>query len=329
MNDILHKLFEYTTLSQEESKEILLKITDNQYDALQVTSFLTVFMMRPITVEELTGFRQALLERCKRIHFEFDTIDVCGTGGDGKDTFNISTLAGFIVAGTGIKVTKHSNIGVSSISGSSNVMKQLGYTFTHDKSILQNQLEKAGICFLHAPLFHPAMASVIEIRKRLALRTFFNMLGPLVNPSFPKYQLTGVFDPELARKYHYIFQKTPTKYRIVHSLDGYDEISLTDEVKIISKSHDQILSPEDLGFQKLNANELKGGKTMEESAKIFLSILEGNGTEAQNQVVLSNAAEAILCVKTNYNRKDAIQMAKESLFSGKAKEVLNRLIQLS
>src|SRR5436190_2750537 len=259
MKEALNHLFEHKPLGKQEAKRVLLSIAKGESNNSQIAAFLTVYLMRSITVEELEGFREALLELCLRLDFSaYDTIDLCGTGGDAKNTFNISTLASFVVAGAGIKVAKHGNYGVSSVSGSSNVMEFLGYKFTNDKSVLEKQLAEFGICFMHAPLFHPAMKTVAPIRKELGVKTFFNMLGPLVNPSFPKYQSTGVFSLELARLYSYLLQQTNSNFIVIHSLDGYDEISLTGNFKMISKQREQILSPEEIGFEKLQQEDLSG-----------------------------------------------------------------------
>lgn len=329
MKTILNRLIQHETLPKEEAKNILVNISNGSYNPSQIASFLTVFMMRSITIEELAGFREALLELCIPIDLKnYETIDLCGTGGDGKDTFNISTLASFVAAGAGIHVAKHGNYGVSSISGSSNVMESLGIKFSNDSGFLKKCMDEAGICILHAPLFHPAMKNVAPIRKELAVKTFFNMLGPMVNPSFPRHQLVGVFSLELARMYAYLYQHTETNFIILHSLDGYDEISLTGNTKLISKNLEQIIKPEDFNVSKLNPFEIQGGTTIEKSAGIFLNILKGNGTDAQNNVVCANAGMAIATVK-NCSISDGFEFAKESLFSGKALEKLNKLQQLS
>lgn len=329
MKTILNRLIQHDTLSKEEAKTVLKNISNGLYNPSQIASFLTVYMMRNITIEELAGFREALLELCIAIDLtDYNTIDLCGTGGDGKDTFNISTLASFVAAGAGIQVAKHGNYGVSSISGSSNVMETLGIKFSNEETFLKQSIEEAGICILHAPLFHPAMKNVAPIRKELAVKTFFNMLGPMVNPSFPKHQLVGVFSLELARMYAYLYQNTETNFTILHSLEGYDEISLTGNTKIISKNYEQILKPEDFNVNKLNENEILGGVTVEKSAEIFLNILKGNATQAQKNVVCANAGMAIATVK-NCSISDGFELAKESLLSGKALEKLNKLQQLS
>ena len=323
MKEILNNLYEYKTLSKETAKEVLVNIASAKYNPSQVASFMSVYLMRPITVEELSGFREAMLELCLKTEFNTnETIDIVGTGGDGKDTFNISTLSCFVVAGTGIKVTKHGNYGVSSVSGSSNVLEAIGYKFTNEKNILQKQLEEAGLCFMHAPLFHPAMKNVAPIRKELGVRTFFNMLGPIVNPSFPKYQLLGVYNLEMARLYNYLLQNTNNDYVIMHSFDGYDEISLTGNYKIISREKEQIIEPE----KKLKQSDLFGGKSVEESAKIFMSVLKGEGVQAQNEVIIANACMAIHCVKKK-SLEDCTAEARESLESKKALNAYKKLIE--
>lgn len=327
MKQILNNLFEHKTLSQVEAKEVLFNIAAEKYNASQISAFMSVYLMRSITVEELSGFRDAMLDLCLKTEFDSnESIDIVGTGGDGKDTFNISTLACFVVAGAGIKVTKHGNYGVSSISGSSNVLEAIGYKFTNDKSILEKQLDKSGICFLHAPLFHPAMKSVAPIRKELGVRTFFNMLGPVVNPCFPKYQLLGVYNLEMARLYNYLLQNTNTEYAIVHSLDGYDEVSLTSDYKLITKNKEQIISPSEIGFNKLKQEELSGGASVESAAKLFLSVLNGEGTVAQNNAVVVNAAVAIQCVSPQKSFSDCLEEANESLKSKNAFSAYKSLI---
>ena len=286
MKEILNLLYEYKTLSRTQAKEVLVNIATEKYNHSQVAAFLSIYLMRFITVEELSGFREAMLELCLKTEFNTnETIDIVGTGGDGKDTFNISTLACFVTAGAGVKVTKHGNYGVSSVSGSSNVLEAIGYKFTNDKTILQKQLDEAGICFLHAPLFHPAMKSVGPIRKELGIKTFFNMLGPIVNPCFPKYQLLGVYNLEMARLYNYLLQDTNIQYTIVHSFDGYDEISLTSDFKMITQSREEVIQPSVLKVKQIKQEELHGGATIEAAAKLFMKILNGEGTEAQNNAV--------------------------------------------
>lgn len=330
MKDILNSLFEHKALDRETSRRILKNLTSGQYNSSQVAAFLTVYLMRSITVEELEGFRDAMLELCIKVDFsDYDVIDLCGTGGDGKNTFNISTLASFIVAGAGQNVAKHGNNGVSSICGSSNLMAQFGYSFTNDADQLRRELDAAGICFLHAPLFHPAMKNVAPIRQELGVKTFFNMLGPMVNPSFPPNQLVGVFNLELARLYGYLYQKSGKDFVILHSLDGYDEISLTGPFKMISGNKEEIMTPESLGFKTHDPEVLRGGDTVEDSAKIFTNILKGEGTAPQNEVVIANAGFAIFCGNRSNTLEDSIEIAKESLKSGKAHRSFKALIDTS
>jgi anthranilate phosphoribosyltransferase len=329
MKNLLNRLINHETLTSEEAKQVLVNISNGMYNQSQMVCFLSVFMMRNITIEELRGFRDALLELCIPINLtDFNAIDIVGTGGDGKNTFNISTLSSFITAGAGVHVSKHGNYGVSSTSGSSNVMEHLGVKFSNNEDFLKTCMDKAGICILHAPLFHPAMKNVATIRKELGVKTFFNMLGPMVNPSFPKNQLLGVFNLELLRLYSFLYQSTDTNYNIVYALDGYDEISLTGKAKIVSNHSEVLFSPEDLELTKVTQEAIFGGNTIKDAAKIFTDIINGQGTEAQNNVVCTNAGLAIATVK-QVTHKDGFEMAKESLFSGKAKASLETLIQLS
>src|SRR6187431_3039747 len=329
MKKILQYLFEHKTLSREQAKEVLVNIGKGLYNEHEITAFMTVYLMRSITIDELQGFRDALLELCVPVDLtEYNTIDIVGTGGDGKNTFNISTLACFVVAGTGQKVAKHGNYGATSISGSSNVMEQLGYKFKNDQQQLRKEIEEANICFMHAPLFHPALKTVAPIRKNLGLRTFFNMLGPMVNPSHPKYQLVGVFSLEMARIYNYLLQQTEKSFTIIHSLDGYDEISLTNDTKVITNEGEKIMTPEQLGKRMVNPQDISGGNTVEDAAKIFLKILNGEGSWAQNAVVLANAAMGLHCTGNYQTYDDAFNAAIESLESGKAKKSLDKLISL-
>jgi anthranilate phosphoribosyltransferase len=329
MKQILGKLFEHKKLSKEEAREILINISAGQYNEAQIAAFITVYLMRPIAVEELQGFREALLELCIPVDLEgVEAIDVCGTGGDGKNTFNISTLSSLVIAGAGYKVAKHGNVGVSSASGSSDVLQHLGYIFTNDVDKLKRQLDKTNFCYFHAPLFHPALKTVGPIRKQLSVKTFFNMLGPMVNPAQPKYQMTGVFNLELARLYQYIFQQIPNKqFAIVHALDGYDEVSLTGDFKLKMNQKEVTLSPQSIGKQQLTPESLFGGDTVEEAAIIFMSILRGDGTQAQNDAVAVNAGVAIYCIKPETSLENCIFEAEEALKSGKALSVLNKIVK--
>lgn len=328
MKKILAHLLEYKSFSKEEAYSILTNIALGKYDAHQIAAFMTIYGMRSIRVEELSGFRDAMYDLCLKVDFPgYELIDLCGTGGDGKNTFNISTLASFIVAAAGYPVAKHGNVGVSSGCGSSNLMEFLGYKFTNDKEQLTRQLETANICFLHAPLFHPAMKTVAPIRRALGVKTFFNMLGPLTNPANPKYQAVGVFSLELARLYSYLYQQTDKQYSIIHSLDGYDEISLTGDFKVINNLGENAYDVMSLGFEKnLLASSISGGETVEEAAAIFTSILKGKGTEAQNAVVLSNAAFAINTISPQKSFGDCYYEAEAALMNAKAQQAFAKLI---
>lgn len=327
MKDILNHLIAHRTLSKEQAREVLKNIATGQYNQSQIAAFMTVYLMRSITVEELGGFREAMLELCVPVEIsEYGAMDLCGTGGDGKDTFNISTLASFVVAGAGVKVAKHGNTGVSSICGSSNLLAHFGHEFTNDEGKIRKNLDDAGICFLHAPLFHPAMKHVAPIRKDLGVKTFFNMLGPMVNPSFPKTQLVGVFSLELARLYAYLYQENEGNFSIIHALDGYDEISLTGDFKMISNHGEKMISPENLGLPTIKSEKILGGKTVEDSAKIFESILKGGGSNEQNAVVLANAAAALVTADQNLDFETALQKAEDSLLGGKALRVFHALV---
>jgi anthranilate phosphoribosyltransferase len=329
MKKILQILFEHKVLDRATAREVLVNIGKGVYNEHEVTAFMTVYLMRSITIEELQGFREALLELCVPVDLNgYDTIDIVGTGGDGKNTFNISTLSCFIVAGTGQKVAKHGNYGASSISGASNVMEQVGYKFKNDKDRLKKEVDEANICFLHAPMFHPALKTVGPIRKNLGMRTFFNMLGPMVNPATPKFQLVGVFSLEMARIYNYLLQQTESAFTIIHGLDGYDEISLTNDTKVITKEGEKIMTPEQLGKRMVEATDIQGGNSVEEAAKIFMKILNGDGTWAQNAVVLANAAMALHCTGSYKTYDEAYNAAVESLESGRAREALKKLIVL-
>jgi len=330
MKKILKKLFDHERLSREEARQILVEISEGAYNEAQIAAFVSVYLMRAISVEELTGFRDALMGLCVKVDLGgVDAIDMCGTGGDGKNTFNISTLAAFVVAGAGYKVAKHGNSSVSSACGSSDVLRSMGYEFTADVSVLRKQISKAGICFMHAPLFHPAMKTVGPVRKQLGMKTFFNMLGPLVNPSKPSHQLVGVFSRELGRLYQYIFQQdTGRNCTIVHSLDGYDEISLTGSFQVKGNSVEQLLQPKDLGLDKLDPKDLYGGETIAESADIFSKVLNAEGTSAQHQVVIANAGMAIQTFNPTRSLRQCVKEAKASLMERKALDAFNKVIAI-
>ncbi|MCF0075632.1 anthranilate phosphoribosyltransferase [Dyadobacter sp. CY261] len=328
MKHILSHLFEYKVLDKTQAKDVLMGIGTGKYSNSEIASFLTTYAMRSITVEELEGFRDGLLELCLSVDLSaYDPIDVCGTGGDGKDTFNISTLSCFVVAGAGQKVAKHGNHGVSSMCGSSTVLEYLGAKFTNDRDYLERKIDQAGVCFLHAPLFHPAMKNVAPVRKELGVKTFFNMLGPMVNPVSPKKQLVGVFSLELARLFAYLYQQTDKQFLVLHALDGYDEVSLTGAFKIITARSEQVLTPSHLGLQTLRAGDLSGGETVEDSARIFMNVLNDNATSSQKQAVLANAAMALYCANPALSLTDAVETARESLESKKALQAFKKLIE--
>lgn len=329
MKKILQLLFEHKSLNRQQAKDVLLNIGKGVYNEHEITAFMTVYLMRSITIEELQGFRDALLELCVPVDLNGHAVlDIVGTGGDGKNTFNISTLSCFIVAGAGQKVAKHGNYGASTISGASNVMEQLGYRFKNNVDQLKREVEEANICFMHAPMFHPALKTVGPIRKNLGMRTFFNMLGPMVNPASPAYQLVGVFSLEMARVYNYLLQQTGGAFTIIHSLDGYDEISLTNDTKVITNKGEFIMTPEQLGKRMVQQTDIHGGNSIEEAAKIFTKILSGEGTWAQNAVVMANAAMGLYCTGAYKTYDDAFGAAVESLESGRANGCLKKLIEL-
>ena len=329
MKAIFNELIDHRSLTKETAKDVLVELASGKYNPSQMAAFMTVYMMRSITVDELQGFRDAMLELCVPVRFDLPVMDVCGTGGDGKNTFNMSTLSSFVVAAAGQPVAKHGNYGVSSACGSSNLLEFFGYKFTNNIDVLKRCLDEANICFMHAPLFHPAMKNVAPIRKELGVKTFFNMLGPMVNPAFPSRQLVGVFSLELARQYGYLYQDTDKSFVILHSLDGYDEVSLTGPFKYFYNGGEKVVEPVDLGLPKLTYEDIKGGTTVEESSRVFMDILEGKGTVAQNAAVVANAGMALY----TGNQKDGIvagvQKAKEALESGKALRAFKKLMEVN
>lgn len=330
MKSILNQLFEHKTLSASEARAVLQNMSQGAYNGAEIASFITVYLMRSITEEELGGFRDALLDMAIQVDLgDSDYIDVCGTGGDGKNTFNISTLSAFVVAGAGYKVAKHGNYGVSSVSGSSNVLESLGYTFTRDEQALKYQLEETNICFMHAPLFHPALKAVGGIRKDLGVKTFFNMLGPLVNPARPKKQLAGVFNLPLQRLYAALMQKSHRSFCVLHDLNGFDEISLTGKVKYITEKGIYLTHAKDLGFDEVVLSEIDGGSTVADSRQIFLDIITGKEQGVKRNVVLANAALAIQVADGKLTYDLALQKAEEALKSGAAFDAFQQLIKIS
>ncbi len=330
MKKILYNLFEHKYLGRDEARVILQNIAQGAYSDVQIASLITVFLMRNISVDELSGFRDALLEMCLPVDLdEFSPIDIVGTGGDGKNTFNVSTAACFVVAGAGYSVVKHGNYGATSVSGASNVIEQHGVKFTSDVDHLRRSIEQSGVAYLHAPLFNPAMKAVAPVRKALAVRTFFNMLGPLVNPAKPRYQLLGVYNLPLLRLYSYTYQANDTNYAVVHSLDGYDEISLTSDFKVATSSSEKIYTPESLGFERCTEESLSGGESVEDAAAIFDSIMQGRATAAQTNAVVANAAFAIQVRCPELTIEECIAKARESLRSGAAEGALRRFIEIN
>jgi anthranilate phosphoribosyltransferase len=331
VKDILNSLFEHRYLTRDEAKTVLTEMTEGKYNESQIAAFITVYFMRSVSVEEILGFREALLEM--RVNMdalqEYDPIDIVGTGGDGKNTFNISTLACFVTAGAGYKVVKHGNYGASSVSGASNVMEEHGVKFFKEIDHHRKSLDAANIAYLHAPMFSPALKTVAPVRKALGVRTFFNILGPLVNPLIPKRQVLGVYDLKMLRLYHYIYQQSDCNFSIVHSLDGYDEISLTDTFKIINQREERMFEPETLGFKRAKPEDLFGGDTPAEAAQIFDRVLANTATEAQKNVVVVNAAAAIQTIEPQLDFNACIEMARESLESGKAKSVFKKFLEIN
>lgn len=330
MKNLLYKMFEHKNLSRDEARSVLLNIADGKYNDSQLAAFMTVFLMRSITLDELAGFRDALLERRLPVDLDCrDAIDIVGTGGDGKNTFNISTASCFVVASTGRKVVKHGNYGASSVSGASNVLATNGVKFTSDESLLRRSLEKCGISYLHAPLFSPALKVVAPVRKQLGVRNFFNMLGPLVNPTLPKYQLLGVYNLKLMRLYGYIAQKEGINCTVVHSLDGYDEISLTSPFKVMSGEGDMMMTASDLGMPTVSPESLSGGDTVEDAAVIFHNVLSGTGTQEQENCVVANAAFAIRTLSPEISIADALEEARDAIHSGKAFKTFKNFVEIN
>lgn len=334
MKDILEKLYGHSSLSKTEARDLFLKILDSSTNQAQIASVLTCYRMRMPALEELEGFREAALRDSIKLDFSgFETIDVCGTGGDGKNTFNISTLSAVVVAACGIKVAKHGGGAVSSKVGSSNLLESLGYKFTSDSSVLKRQLEKAGLCFLHAPLFLPSFKNVAPVRKDLGVKTLFNMLGPILNPSDPKYQIIGVYSLELIKLYTYLGQKLNKNYTIVHTLDGCDEVSLAADVKVSDVNGDKIYSPSDFGMENCNYQDIKEGDDINGSIRIFNDVLDGKASKAQQNVVAANSALAMFQVYKHKGQTvsllDCVEKAREAISSGKAKGTFKQVMELA
>jgi len=328
MKKVLDRLFEHQYLTREDARILLRDIAEGKYNEAQIACLITVFLMRSISIDELMGFRGALLEMSHAVDFsDYPFIDIVGTGGDGKNTFNISTAACFVVAGAGYPVVKHGNYGASSVSGASNVMEQLGVRFTTDIDRLRKSMNSCGMAYLHAPLFNPALKAVAPVRKNLGVRTFFNVLGPLVNPARPKFQLLGVYSLPMLRLYHYVYQESGIRYGVVHSLDGYDEISLTGEFKIALPEREKIYSPEMLNMDRCVESDLYGGETPEQAARIFKAVMERTASKAQMNCVIANAAFAIQALCPEKKIDVCIEEATDSLISGNALKVLKRFVE--
>jgi len=325
MKEILVQLFERRPLTSEDAKEVLRGIALGRYPAAQVAAFMTVYRMRSVTVDEFEGFREAMLELCTPVDLRgHDTVDLVGTGGDGKATFNISTTAAFVVAGAGQKVAKHGNYGASSPCGSSNVLEALGVPFRRNEEDLLRDLERSGFCFMHAPFFHPAMKNVGPIRKELGVRTFFNLLGPVANPASPKNKALGVCSFDLLRLYNYLLQRLDGNFAIMHSLGGYDEVSLTDRWKVVSRHEERVYEPRDVGLEAVPPDELSCA-SIEQGVKTLLAVLKGEASGSQTTVVTVNAAFALRCARPAMSLDDALAAARESLQSGRALRVLETL----
>jgi len=330
MNRILSNLFEHKSLTREEARDIMLNIADGKYNDNQLSAFMTVFLMRSITPDELTGFRDAILRRRVAVDFgKAKAIDIVGTGGDGKNTFNISTASCFVVAGAGRKVVKHGNYGASSVSGASNVLEFHGVKFTSDRDRLRRSLDECGVSFLHAPFFSPALKSVGPVRRSLKMRTFFNMLGPLVNPTLPKNQLLGVYNLKLMRLYRYIAQNEKINCTIVHSLDGYDEISLTSPFKVATTYSEKVMEAADLGLPEARQDDLYGGATIADASAVFDEVLSNRASDGKKNCVVANAAFAIKTLEPQLSINEAVKEAKESLESGAALDCFRRFVELN
>ena len=330
MKDILYKLFDYQYLTRDEAKQVLFEIVKGDVPETQIASLITSFLMRSISIDEILGFRDALLEMRVTVDLsDYSPLDIVGTGGDGKNTFNISTTSCFVVAGAGYNVVKHGNYGATSISGASNVIEQQGVKFSTDNDRFRKSLDKCHIAYLHAPLFSPALKAVAPVRKSLGVRNFFNVLGPLVNPVQPEFQMLGVYNLAMLRLYTYIYQEENKKFSIVHSMDGYDEVSLTSQFKVSSNNGEHLFMPEDLGFKTITQDELYGGDTPEEAASIFRNVLNASATDAQMNVVIVNAALGIQTIDQHKSIEECIDIARDALYSKKALKVLQTFVEIN
>lgn len=328
MKKNIEKLSMGYALTKSEAAELITSLINNELNEAQISSVLAFYRLRPVQLQELKGIKSALENYSYKIELDKETIDVCGTGGDSKNTFNISTLSAIVLAATGVPVAKHGNFGSTSISGSSDILKYFGYNFTNDRDELNRQLNQFNICFLHAPLFHPSLKGVAQLRKDVGYRTFFNLLGPLLNPVNICAKFVGVFNLETARLYHYYFQEENLRYSIVNSLDGYDEISLTGNFRVYTNNSERVISPTEINFNLLKPFELIAGKSIEESAGIFLNVLQGNSTESQKNVTIANSAAAYCCYHPGSTFEHAVFHCKEALESGKAYNLFKKIMNL-
>lgn len=326
MKTLFEKLYNDQTLSKQEAYELIVNIKEEKFNSTQLVAIMTFFNNRSVCVNELIGFKEALLDLSVNVKLDKEAMDVCGTGGDGKNTFNISTLSAFVLAASGIPVAKHGNHGSTSISGSSDILKYFGYDFKTTSQELNQELEKFNLCFIHAPLFHPTLKLVAKQRKELGVRTFFNLLGPLVNPARVKYKYIGVYNLEVARLYNYVLQDQDSKYCLVHSLDGYDEVSLTSAFKCIGNSSERTFEPFDLGYEYLKQEQISSGSTIKYAAEIFVNVLSNKATEEQKKVVIVNSALAMNCYDSQRSITDCIQHCKETIESKKAFHLFNQII---
>lgn len=331
MKEVLNKMLNHEELSRTETRDIIVGITKDEFPTEQITALLTGLQMRGVTVDELLGFRDGILATGVKAILDCDKyIDVVGTGGDRKNTFNISTTSCFVIAGAGYKVAKHGNYAATSVSGASNVIHHHGVKFTADIDKLNRSINEAGIVYLHAQLFASAMKFVGPIRKALQFPTVFNLLGPLVNPSQPKAQLLGVANLDQMRLYRQVYQKLGIDYCIVNSIDGYDEISLTGDFKVATNNYERVFSPADLGFVPATPEELVGGANEDEAAEIFDAVLENRALPAQKNVVLANAAFGIQVMeKGKKSIEECVEIARESIDSGKALATFRKFAEIN
>lgn len=326
MKTLLEKLSTHAKLSEKEAYQFIVNINEEKFNPTQLVAAMSFLIKRSVTVEELTGFKNALLDLSIKVELDKEAIDVCGTGGDQKNTFNISTLSAIVLAASGVPVAKHGNHGASSVSGSSDILKHLGYNFNTSSTELNQELNEFNICFIHAPLFHPTLKHVAMQRKELGIRTFFNLLGPLVNPARVKHKYIGVYNQEVGRLYNYVLQSENTNYNVVHSLDGFDEISLTGIFKTISNDSEKIQEPIDLGFELVSEQELFGGNSIEDAGRIFLNVLNNEATKAQTNAVIANSAFAMQTYFPERSIQDCISECKETIQSKKANQLFKNLI---